>query len=99
MSEPEDAKPKLNLVISLLESRITVKVKANMQFKKIFEVAEVCRDILREPRVLTRVGTLRFVYDGERLSPTDTPAERSMEDGDVIDAHLQQLGGCFCPCS
>ncbi|KAH9023177.1 hypothetical protein EDB85DRAFT_1992436 [Lactarius pseudohatsudake] len=91
MSEqPEDAKPKLNLVISLLESRITVKVKANMQFKKIFEVAEVCRYILREPRVLTRVGTLRFVYDGERLSPTDTPAERSMEDGDVIDAHLQQ---------
>jgi len=33
------------------------------------------------------------VYDGERLSPTETPAERSMEDGDVIDALLQQLGG------
>ncbi|KAI0264563.1 hypothetical protein BGY98DRAFT_604042 [Russula aff. rugulosa BPL654] len=31
-------------------------------------------------------GSLRFVYDGERLSPTETPAERSMEDGDVIDA-------------
>jgi hypothetical protein len=77
-----------------------------MQFKKIFEVAEVChkfsespRTLLiirisetlrkrswcarlhirgmtrREPQVLTRVGTLRFVYDGERLSPTDTPAE------------------------
>jgi len=58
-----------------------------------------------------RVGSLRFVYDGERLSPTETPAEvccpirlaspspdahppcctqRSMEDGDVIDALLQQ---------
>ena len=56
-----------------------------------------------------RVGSLRFVYDGERLTPTETPAEvsclfpflftpstrihlsqRSMEDGDVIDAHLQQ---------
>ncbi|KAI9431228.1 hypothetical protein H4582DRAFT_2085330 [Lactarius indigo] len=82
MSEPEDAKPKLNLVISLLESRITVKVKANMQFKKIFEVAE--KRFGKDP------GTLRFVYDGERLSATDTPAERSMEDGDVIDAHLQQ---------
>ncbi|KAN0133462.1 ubiquitin-like protein [Lactarius tabidus] len=87
---PEDAKPKLNLVISLLEARITVKVKANMQFKKIFEVAE--KRFAKDP------GTLRFVYDGERLSPTDTPAERSMEDGDVIDAHLQQLGGCFHPC-
>lgn len=49
------------------------------------------------------------MHDGERLSPTETPAEvsclflflftlltrirlsqRSMEDGDVIDAHLQQ---------
>jgi hypothetical protein len=76
-----------------------------MQFKKIFEVAEVCRYVLRvikhtshliaetirkrpwcaylhirgltrcETQVLTRLGTLRFVYDGERLSPTDTPAE------------------------
>jgi hypothetical protein len=71
MSEqPEDSKPKLNLVIShsgtrtscplsplmrvsseddrvcahpcLVHAEVTVKVKANMQFKKIFEVAEVC---------------------------------------------------------
>ena len=74
-----------------------------MQFKKIFEVAEVCIAMFphahglpafqkrfgkepgapfhvrsltsSKPRVFTRVGTLRFVYDGERLSPTDTPAE------------------------
>ena len=70
---------------------------------------------------LTRVGSLRFVYDGERLSPTETPAEvcclililpssdahspcgtqRSMEDGDVIDALLQQacahlISHCLC---
>jgi len=65
----------------------------------------------RVPPTLTRVGSLRFVYDGERLSPTETPAEvcclnplklsssdahspygtqRSMEDGDVVDALLQQ---------
>ena len=118
---------------------VTVKVKANMQFKKIFEVAEVflCRFPRVNPRAhhalnsetvrqrswcaslytcqntriptWMRVGSLRFVYDGERLTPTETPAEvsclfpflftpltrihlsqRSMEDGDVIDAHLQQ---------
>ena len=74
--EPEDSKPKLNLIIShsgtrtsfpvcycrrcepvlrtcvcgvsnpmpihvRLRAEVTVKVKANMQFKKIFEVAEV----------------------------------------------------------
>ncbi|KAH9961937.1 ubiquitin-related domain-containing protein [Russula dissimulans] len=85
MAEPEDSKPKLNLIISHSGTQVTVKVKANMQFKKIFEVAE--KRFGKEP------GSLRFVYDGERLSPTETPAERSMEEGDVIDAHLQQLGG------
>ena len=62
MAEPEDSKPKLNLIINHAGTRafpspsmrasfegessrflaeVTVKVKANMQFKKIFEVAEV----------------------------------------------------------
>jgi hypothetical protein len=70
----------------------------------------------RVPPTLTRVGSLRFVYDGERLSPTETPAEvcclihlilsssnahspcgtqRSMEDGDVVDALLQQACAHF----
>lgn len=79
---PEDAKPKLNLVISLLEARmfspsdglvhnlttravgITVKVKANMQFKKIFEVAEVCRDLFL---VITHVSYSSFRNDSEKI--------------------------------
>ncbi|KIJ91756.1 hypothetical protein K443DRAFT_685754 [Laccaria amethystina LaAM-08-1] len=36
----EDVKPKLNLNISYDGSQITVKVKANMKFAKIFEAAE-----------------------------------------------------------
>ncbi|THH14291.1 hypothetical protein EW146_g6032 [Bondarzewia mesenterica] len=36
-------------------------------------------------------GTLRFVYEGERVNPQDTPAGRGMEDGDVVDAHLEQV--------
>ncbi|KAF8495881.1 hypothetical protein F5888DRAFT_505466 [Russula emetica] len=61
--EPEDSKPKLNLVISHSGTQITVKVKANMQFKKIFEVAE--KRFGKDP------GTLRFVYDGRRwLAPS-----------------------------
>ncbi|TFK38410.1 hypothetical protein BDQ12DRAFT_723260 [Crucibulum laeve] len=57
--EPEgDVKPKLNLSISYDGQAITVKVKANMKFAKIFEAAEL-----------------------------------GMEDGDQIDAFLEQLGG------
>ena len=36
---------------------------------------------------------VRFVYDGNRLNPTDTPNSLEMEDGDAIDAFLEQIGG------
>ena len=36
---------------------------------------------------------VRFLYDGERLLPTQTPAELGMEDGDEIDALVEQTGG------
>ncbi|KAG2352697.1 hypothetical protein BDR07DRAFT_817092 [Suillus spraguei] len=42
MSEDtEDVKPKLSLVINYEGTQITVKVKHNMAFKKIFDAAEV----------------------------------------------------------
>ncbi|KAG6917400.1 hypothetical protein DXG01_002669 [Tephrocybe rancida] len=53
--EPEDVKPKLNLNIGYDGNQITVKVKANMKFAKIFAAAEL-----------------------------------NMEDGDQIDAFLEQ---------
>ncbi|KAI0029016.1 hypothetical protein K488DRAFT_57304 [Vararia minispora EC-137] len=81
--ENKDQKPKLNITINYEGQPITVKVKANMQFKKIFEVAE--------QKFGKDQNTLRFHYEGERLLPEDTPASRGMEDGDMIDAHLQQV--------
>ncbi|KAH7915765.1 hypothetical protein BJ138DRAFT_1122292 [Hygrophoropsis aurantiaca] len=83
--EPEDVKPKLNLVINYEGTHITVKVKANMPFKKIFDAAE--------KRFGKDAGTFKFVYEGKRLNATDTPAGVDLEDGDMIDAHLEQLGG------
>ncbi|EGN97650.1 hypothetical protein SERLA73DRAFT_75317 [Serpula lacrymans var. lacrymans S7.3] len=83
--ESEDVKPKLNLVVNYEGNHITVKVKANMAFKKIFEAAE--KRFGKEP------GTFKFVHEGQRLNAMDTPAQREMEDGDMIDAVLEQLGG------
>ena len=130
---------------------ITVKVKSNMRFSKIFEAAEVCchsiflslpslveiscletiwETIWSVPCALCFmeglyiaysfffVGTLRFTYEGRRIAVEDTPASVSrfsfqpakqfslnstkkkleMEDGDQIDAFLEQVGafiGCF----
>ncbi|KAI0315485.1 ubiquitin-related domain-containing protein [Amylostereum chailletii] len=86
-AEAEETKPKLNITINYEGNPITVKVKANMQFKKIFEVAE--------QKFGKESGTFKFVFEGERVLPQDTPAGRGMEDGDVIDAHLEQLGGAL----
>jgi len=81
----EDVKPKLNLIINYEGTQITVKVKAVMSFKKIFEAAE--KRFGKEP------GTFKFTFEGSRVNATDTPAGRGMEDGDVIDALLEQIGG------
>ena len=36
---------------------------------------------------------VRFVYDGTRVQPDMTPDDLDMEDGDTIDAFLEQVGG------
>jgi len=83
--ESEDVKPKLNLIINYEGQHITVKVKPNMPFRKIFAAAE--------ERFGKAPGTFRFAFEGKRLGLEDTPAETGMEDNDMIDAHIQQLGG------
>ncbi|VDB98189.1 unnamed protein product [Peniophora sp. CBMAI 1063] len=83
--EQVDQKPKLNISIVYEGTPITVKVKANMAFQKIFDVAA--------ERFGKDKGTLRFMYEGARVRPDETPAMLNMEDGDQIDAHIEQLGG------
>ncbi|KAJ7202866.1 hypothetical protein GGX14DRAFT_653261 [Mycena pura] len=80
--EPEDVKPKLNLTLNYEGNQITVKVKANTKFAKIFQAAEVCF-----------ARTFKFVHEGKRVSKDDTPAELDIEDGDQIDCFLEQVGG------
>ncbi|KIY49607.1 hypothetical protein FISHEDRAFT_72251 [Fistulina hepatica ATCC 64428] len=81
----EDVKPKLNLSVVYDKTPIQVKVKRNMRFAKIFEAAE--KRFNKEP------GTLKFTFEGKRIQADNTPGDLDMEDGDQIDAFLEQLGG------
>ncbi|TFK98025.1 ubiquitin-related domain-containing protein [Pterulicium gracile] len=83
--EGEDVKPKLNLTIQCEDQSITVKVKANTKFNKIFEAAS--------NKFGKSLASLKFTYEGVRVLADETPHERDMEDGDVIDAHIEQIGG------
>jgi small ubiquitin-related modifier len=42
-----------------------------------------------------QIQSLRFLYDGVRLSGKETPVDLGMENGDILDVVLQQLGGNF----
>jgi len=37
--------------------------------------------------------SVRFLFNGERLREGDTPQSLQMENNDIIDAMLQQIGG------
>lgn len=38
------------------------------------------------------MASVRFLFDGHRLSPNQTPKDVDMEDGDVIDVMVEQQG-------
>jgi len=83
--EAEDVKPKIDLTINYEGQTCTIKVKPTTPLKKVFEAAE--KRFGRDPK------TFKFIYQGVRLQPEETPAFHDMESGDMIDAHLEQLGG------
>ena len=39
------------------------------------------------------MNSVRFLFDGNRITGSETPAKLNMEDEDVIDVVLQQTGG------
>ncbi|KAJ9522657.1 hypothetical protein QJQ45_019747, partial [Haematococcus lacustris] len=40
---------------------------------------------------------MRFLFDGQRVEPSSTPATHEMEDGDIIDCMIEQIGGAHGP--
>jgi small ubiquitin-related modifier len=59
---------------------------------------EVCLTLLYEmllysSRLGIQPSSIRFTLDGERLTSDQTPKMLEMEDGDQIDARIEQQGG------
>ncbi|KAK5696692.1 SUMO protein smt3 [Elasticomyces elasticus] len=52
-----------------------------------FVMQEYAQQAVRERELL------RFIFDGEKLSPTDTPKEMGCIDNDRIEVFFEQLGG------
>ena len=45
-------------------------------------------------RLGVALNSVRFLYDGDRIQANHTPDQLNMEDGDEIDAMVEQQGGC-----
>jgi small ubiquitin-related modifier len=64
---------------------LSFKVKDSSQMKKIFAAYAQRKGV--------PVETFRFLLDGNRVNPNDTPSSLSLEDNDQIDVMLEYAGG------
>ncbi|ODV97997.1 hypothetical protein PACTADRAFT_63680 [Pachysolen tannophilus NRRL Y-2460] len=82
-----DVKPDthINLKVSDGSSEIFFKIKRSTPLKRLMEA--FCK------RQGKSAESLRFLVDGQRVLPDNTPDDLDLEDGDVIEAHREQIGG------
>ncbi|CAG8619158.1 6463_t:CDS:2 [Acaulospora colombiana] len=65
-------------------NEVFFKIKRTTQLKKLMDA--YCE------RQGKSINSVRFLYDGERVQPHNTPNELEMEDGDAIDVMVEQIG-------
>ncbi|KAK2078376.1 hypothetical protein QBZ16_003216 [Prototheca wickerhamii] len=68
-----------------LGGEVVFKVKKTTKFEKILNA--FCQ------KKAVDISQVRFVFDGTRINPSMTPEDMDMEDGDTVDAFLEQTGG------
>lgn len=75
----------INLKVSDGSSEIFFKIKRSTPMRRLMEA--FCK------RQGKPMDTLRFLVDGTRVGPDNTPDDLDLEDGDLIEAHREQVGG------
>ncbi|EEC47933.1 small ubiquitin-like modifier [Phaeodactylum tricornutum CCAP 1055/1] len=61
------------------------KIKKTTKMQKVFETYATRKGV--------QVNSLRFLLDGDRITPDQTPKMLELEDQDQIDCVLEQTGG------
>ncbi|ETW76761.1 hypothetical protein HETIRDRAFT_37775 [Heterobasidion irregulare TC 32-1] len=82
----EDGNAPINVkVVTSQGEEVFFKIKRNTKLSKLqgAYANKVGKD----------VGSIRFLYDGNRINDDDTPASLDMEDNDTIDVMVEQVGG------
>lgn len=66
-------------------AELSFKVRKTTPFSKVF-------DVFCQKKCHNR-ASMRFLFDGIRVPDTQTPEGLELEDGDSIDAVIEQVGG------
>lgn len=72
-------------VLTSAGEEVFFKIKRNTKLSKL--------QAAYATKVGKDVGSIRFLYDGNRINEEDTPASLEMEDNDTIDVMVEQVGG------
>jgi len=73
-------------VVNADGAEVYFKIKRATQLKKLMDAYCKKQGIQR--------SAVRFLYDGQAIDDSKTPDDLEMEDDDVIDAMVEQTGGC-----
>jgi small ubiquitin-related modifier len=92
MSDSEEEKPKVesNIVVVLkngASNETSFKVKPTTKFGKLMNAYAKQQS--------KNLNTFRFFFEGRRILEGDTPGSLELENGDMVDVFLEQLGGCL----
>ncbi|KAI9879402.1 MAG: hypothetical protein M1830_008621 [Pleopsidium flavum] len=86
--KPEEAPPSehLNIKVTDNNNEVFFKIKRTTALKKLMDA--FCDRQGKQP------SSVRFLFDGTRVNPTDSPDSLDMQDGDTLEVHQEQIGGC-----
>ena len=74
-------------VVNAEGNEVFFKIKRTTLMKKLMDAYVKKNGMVR--------NQVRFLYDGKPLEDEKTPDDYEMDDDDVIDAMVEQVGGCF----
>ena len=71
--------------VSQDRDEVCFRLKTTTPFQKMFDAYA--------SQTKLSAAALRFLFDGTRINPTQSPGALQMEDGDTIDVYMEQVGG------
>ncbi|KAK9467984.1 ubiquitin-related domain-containing protein [Lipomyces arxii] len=77
----------LNIKVTDNNNEVYFRIKKSTALKKLIDTFCDRQGKARK--------SVRFLYDGERVTESDTPDSLGMQDGDTLEVHQEQLGGSF----